>query len=91
MRKEEMFDQLTKALADTLKKKNKDYGSAFDDIYNEIGFNYAYSKIKEKVNRIKTLKDNENAVENEGLVDALMDCAGYCILSLAKLNENEED
>lgn len=51
-------------------------------MYDELGINYGYGKIREKVNRIKTLKDNEAQVANEPLEDALLDCANYCILTL---------
>ncbi len=76
------YDSIINKLRDTYVKKNHDYGNAFSEIYKELGINYGYGKIREKVNRIKVLKDNEAQVENESLKDALLDCANYCILTL---------
>lgn len=74
------FKEITDKMSDTYKRKNHDYGNAFSEIYDELGINYGYGKIREKVNRINTLKDNEAQVANEPLEDALLDCANYCIL-----------
>ena len=78
----ESFGEITKKMLDTYTKKNHDYGNAFSEMYDELGFDYGYGKIREKVNRIKTLKDGDAMVENEPLEDALLDCANYCILTL---------
>lgn len=76
--------------SDTYKRKNHDYGNAFSEMYDELGINYGYGKIREKVNRIKTLKDNEAQVANEPLEDALLDCANYCILTLMEYQKRKE-
>ena len=76
------FKDITDTMSDTYKRKNHDYGNAVSVMYDERGINYGYGKIREKVNRIKTLKDNEAQVANEPLEDALLDCANYCILTL---------
>ncbi len=57
---------------------------------DELGINYGYGKIREKVNRIKTLKDNEAQVANEPLEDALLDCANCCILTLMEYQKRKE-
>lgn len=84
------FDEITKKMLDTYIKKNHDYGNAFSEMYDELGINYGYGKIREKVNRIKTLKDNEAQVANEPLEDALLDCANYCILTLMEYQKRKE-
>lgn len=84
------FDEITKKMLDTYIKKNHDYGNAFSEMYDELGINYGYGKIREKVNRIKTLKDNEAQVANEPLEDALLDCANYCILTLIEYQKRKE-
>lgn len=68
----EMHGNILNNLHDTYIKKNRDYGNAFSEMYDELGINYGYGKIREKVNRIKTLKDNEAQVANEPLEDALL-------------------
>lgn len=84
------FNEITSKMSDTYKRKNHDYGNAFSEMYDELGINYGYGKIREKVNRIKTLKDNEAQVANEPLEDALLDCANYCILTLMEYQKRKE-
>ena len=84
------FKEITDKMSDTYKRKNHDYGNAFSEMYDELGINYGYGKIREKVNRIKTLKDNEAKVANESLEDALLDCANYCILTLMEYQKRKE-
>lgn len=84
------FKEITDKMSDTYKRKNHDYGNAFSEMYDELGINYGYGKIREKVNRIKTLKDNEAQVANEPLEDALLDCANYCILILMEYQKRKE-
>lgn len=84
------FKEITDKMCDIYKRKNHDYGNAFSEMYDELGINYGYGKIREKVNRIKTLKDNEAQVANEPLEDALLDCANYCILTLMEYQKRKE-
>lgn len=84
------FKAITDKMSDTYKRKNHDYGNAFSEMYDELGINYGYGKIREKVNRVKTLKDNEAQVANEPLEDALLDCANYCILTLMEYQKRKE-
>lgn len=85
-----LFNRITGEMQETYIKKNNDYGNAFSEMYDELGINYGYGKIREKVNRIKTLKDNEAQVANEPLEDALLDCANYCILTLMEYQKRKE-
>ena len=48
-----------------------------------------YGKLREKMNRIKVLRNQPNMVENEGLEDALLDTAGYAILTLVELKKRK--
>ena len=72
------------------KSKNADYGSAFSEMFDELGIDYAYGKLREKMNRIKVLRKQPNMVENEGLEDALLDTAGYAILTLVELKKRKK-
>ena len=85
------FEDITKKMFDTYTKKNHDYGNAFSEMYDELGINYGYGKIREKVNRIKILKDNKALVDNEPLEDALLDCANYCILTLMEYQKRKNE
>ena len=81
---EDYIKSLTNKLALTLQAKNADYGSSFAEMFDELGIDYAYGKLREKMNRIKVLRKQPNTVENEGLEDALLDTAGYAILTHKK-------
>lgn len=84
---EEIYSSLLDKLFTTYKSKNADYGSAFAEMFDELGIDYAYGKLREKMNRIKVLRKQPNMVENEGLEDALLDTAGYAILTLVELKK----
>ena len=86
---EETYRSLLDKLFETYKAKNSDYGNAFAEMFDELGIDYAYGKLREKMNRIKTLRNQPNMVENEGLEDALLDTAGYAILTLVELKKRK--
>ena len=86
---EEIYGSLLDKLFATYKAKDADYGSAFAEMFDELGIDYAYGKLREKMNRIKVLRKQPNMVENEGLEDALLDTAGYAILTLVELKKRK--
>ena len=88
---EEIYGSLLDKLFTTYKAKDADYGSAFAEMFDELGIDYAYGKLREKMNRIKVLRNKPNMVENEGLEDALLDTAGYAILTLVELKKRKDD
>ena len=87
---EEIYSSLLDKLFTTYKAKDADYGSAFAEMFDELGIDYAYGKLREKMNRIKVLRNKHNMVENEGLEDALLDTAGYAILTLVELKKRKQ-
>ena len=88
---EEIYGLLLDKLFTTYKAKDADYGSAFAEMFDELGIDYAYGKLREKMNRIKVLRSKPNMVENEGIEDALLDTAGYAILTLVELKKRKEN
>ena len=86
---DEIYGSLLDKLFTTYKAKDADYGSAFAEMFDELGIDYAYGKLREKMNRIKALRKQPNMVENEGLEDALLDTAGYAILRLVELKKRK--
>ena len=86
---EGIYGSLLDKLFTTYKAKDADYGSAFAEMFGELGVDYAYGKLREKMNRIKVLRSKPNMVENEGLEDALLDTAGYAILTLVELKKRK--
>ena len=88
---EEIYGSLLDKLFTTYKAKDADYGSSFAEMFDELGIDYAYGKLREKMNRIKVLRNKPNMVENEGLEDALLDTAGYAILTLVELKKRKDN
>ena len=88
---EEIYGSLLDKLFTTYKAKNHDYSNAFSEMFDELGIDYAYGKLREKINRIKALRNKPNMVENEGLEDALLDTAGYAILTLVELKKRKDN
>ena len=86
---EEIYGSLLDKLFTTYKAKDADYGSSFAEMFDELGIDYAYGKLREKMNLIKVLRTQPNMVENEGLEDALLDTAGYAILTLLELKKRK--
>ena len=86
---EQIYGSLLDKLFTTYKAKDADYGSSFAEMFDELGIDYAYGKLREKMNRIKVLRKQPNMVENEGLEDALLDTAGYAILTLVELKKRK--
>ena len=87
---EEIYGSLLDKLFTTYKAKNHDYSNAFSEMFDELGIDYAYGKLREKINRIKVLRKRPNMVENETLEDALLDTAGYAILTLVELKKRKK-
>lgn len=81
---------ITDKLAETLIKKNHDYGDSFKLIYDEYGDISTEIRLMDKLNRFKTLNKAEQKVNDESKEDTLLDMAGYCILRLVqKVKDNE--
>lgn len=87
------FKEYTDKLADTLYKKNLDYGNSFDRVASKVGHKALLMRLMDKYNRIEhlILNDEENKVIDESLKDTLLDLAGYSILSLKFLDNEEKE
>ena len=84
------FKEIINKMLETYKSKNKDYGNSFHNIFKECGMTYAYGHLKEKLERIKSLKDNEAKVKGESMIDSLYDLANYAILTIMEIEHKEE-
>lgn len=79
-------------LVDTLRRKNSDYGNSFSELFSEIGMPYAYIHMAEKLNRIKSIMDSHGTHSvSESMEDSIRDLAGYAILTLAHINDDESE
>ena len=81
---EKTVDKITAQLADTLKRKNHDYGDSFAKIYKKRGDISTLIRLEDKLNRFETLINKDRKVNDESIEDTLLDMAGYCILTLVQ-------
>jgi Nucleotide modification associated domain 1 len=72
-----------KELAETLIRKNRDYGDSYRKLKEEYGKTYLEIRLSEKLNRLKRLNKNPAMVNDEGTIDTKFDFAGYSVLDIA--------
>lgn len=85
------FEKVLDEMADIHVKKDHDYGNSFDELYDDFGNLYAYMHLKEKMNRIKTLRKSRQQVKQESLRDSLLDLASYSVMWIVKLDNEKKD
>lgn len=68
----------------TYRKKNADYGNAFEKSMDEDGILVAKIRIGDKIRRINSLIKNngEGQVKDETLEDTYLDLANYCVMTI---------
>ena len=77
-------------LAETLIKKNHDYGNSVEEQYKEYGDTSLHLRIEDKLRRVKNLA-NKDALVPEDEAETYLDAAGYSILaSILKRSEYVE-
>lgn len=81
MEKEELFQQITKELFETYKRKNHDYGDSFNKSLDEDGLLVSKIRLGDKFLRFSTLIKREAQVADESLEDTLLDMANYAIMT----------
>lgn len=87
----EKFREVAEQICNLYEKKDAAYGDSFSKTYGTLGIVSAATRISDKYNRLCNLVKNPN-VDNlgESLADTLMDLAAYSIMTIVKLNENEQ-
>lgn len=85
------FREVAEQICNLYEKKDKCYGGSFNTTYDNLGIISAATRISDKYNRLCNLVKNPN-IDNlgESLTDTLMDLAAYSIMTIVKLNENEQ-
>lgn len=81
----ELFDKLQKTSRDIYIAKNKDYGSSVTDTYKKYGLVSFLVRMEDKMNRLRTLSQQEAEVADEKIEDTLMDLANYALLAIIEL------
>lgn len=90
--KEVVFEELTKQMLETFKKKNADYGDSTTQTFREFGLTSYAIRLNDKLNRIKSFcKKGELEVNDESVIDTLKDMANYCLLAVIDIKNQEKD
>lgn len=78
------MDEISQEQLDTYRKKNADYGNAFEKSMDEDGLLVAKIRIGDKIRRINSLIKNngERQVKDERLEDTYLDLANYCVMTI---------
>jgi len=76
---------------DTYRKKNADYGNAFEKSMDEDGLLVAKIRIGDKIRRINSLIKNngEGQVKDERLEDTYLDLANYCVMTILWIRKQQ--
>lgn len=90
--KTEKFKEIVTQMADLYARKNSDYGDSFGESVREFGPVAGVVRISDKFNRLKSLllRDREQKVSDESVVDTLTDMACYCIMLRMELGGYED-
>lgn len=75
----------------TYRKKNADYGNAFEKSMDEDGLLVAKIRIGDKIRRINSLIKNngEGQVKDERLEDTYLDLANYCVMTILWIRKQQ--
>lgn len=75
----------------TYRKKNADYGNAFEKSMDEDGLLVAKIRIGDKIRRINSLIKNngEGQVKDEKLEDTYLDLANYCVMTILWIRKQQ--
>lgn len=81
------FDGICRDLMALHARKNKDYGNAAHESYEEFGLISYVIRLSDKMSRLKSLTKPgaEREVKSESIEDTLMDLAAYAIMAIESL------
>lgn len=85
------MDEISYEQLDTYRKKNADYGNAFEKSMDEDGILVAKIRIGDKIRRINSLIKNggEGQVKDENLEDTYLDLANYCVMTVLWIRKQQ--
>lgn len=85
------FNCTTDKMSNIYASKNHDYGNSFEQSLDEFGLIASIVRMSDKINRIKSLINNEAQVKDESIKDTLFDLANYAIMTIMWLNNKEDN
>jgi hypothetical protein len=74
---------------DLLIRKNHDYGDSFSKQFAKYGVLSGMIRMDDKMRRLETLIDGEEAQVAESIEDTVADLAGYALLTLVELRKDD--
>lgn len=85
------MDEISQEQLDTYRKKNADYGNAFEKSMDDNGILVAKIRIGDKIRRINSLIKNngEGQVKDERLEDTYLDLANYCVMTILWIRKQQ--
>ena len=83
------FREIIEEMIQLYISKNKDYGNAFSQSYDEFGAVMAVIRINDKLNRFKTLIKQNSVVKTESIKDTLIDLANYAVMTIIEMEKNK--
>ena len=81
------FREIIEEMIQLYISKNKDYGNAFKQSYDEFGAVMAVIRINDKLNRFKTLIKQDSEVKTESIKDTLIDLANYAVMTIIEIEK----
>jgi len=72
-------------LCEILTRKDSLYGTSFSKTFEEYGLTSLVIRLTDKLNRLKTLHNLDIDPDDEGIIDTLIDIAGYSVLGLKEV------
>lgn len=96
MSRDEVFEKVLEEIGtdviDTVKRKNRDYGNSFENIFNKYGMTSLLIRFADKTERLDSLvlKGNEQHVKDESIEDTLKDICGYALLALTVMEKQKK-
>ena len=87
--KADIHSGICNRLNDIYRCKNADYGDSFAKLREEYPEAICI-RLQDKLNRLKTLMQNEARVKDESIEDTLLDLANYAIMEVVERRYKEE-
>lgn len=90
---EKVLDEIGTDVIDTVKRKNRDYGNSFENIFNKYGMTSLLIRFADKTERLDSLvlKGNKQHVKDESIEDTLKDICGYALLALTVMEKQKKE